>query len=100
VALADERRRSDDAWREDIERRVTAGEALVSELTAKLEENTKITQRIDAGVGEILSIFAALKGFVTVGGWLGTAIKWVAGVLIAAGIIWLVLKTGDLPRKP
>jgi hypothetical protein len=106
VGVLEERQALDERWRRKIEdrldehfERLESGDGRMSSLEAGMAENTKLTGEVKKNTDEILAIFGALKGFVTVGGWVGTAVKWLAGVLIALGIIYIVWKTGDLPRK-
>lgn len=74
--------------------------ALRTDVQASREElavNTEIGQRTEKAVKEILGIFGAFQGFVKVGGWLGTLVKWIAGVAIAFGILVYIWKTGQPP---
>jgi hypothetical protein len=80
--------------------RFATGEKRMSEIETKLDANTVLTAKIAGDTGEILKIFKAFQGFVLVGGWLGNTIKWTVGVVIACGIAWYFLKTGELPKKP
>lgn len=109
-----------EAWKKDVTRRLdeyfeklgehedrfSAGnerfqrtDARMTEIAEKVDANTVITTRIEKNTAEILAIFAAFRGFVKVSGWVGTVVKWVGGILLAAGIIYWTWKTGQLPRK-
>jgi Flp pilus assembly protein TadB len=110
VAGQDERRRASDRadqeWRdgvserlEDHERRLNEGRVRMNDLAQELAANTAISERTERNTAELLAIFNALRGFVKVGGWFGTLLKWAAAILFSAGVIWWVWKTGELPRK-
>lgn len=97
---------SDANWRQSVNarldehmERLDAGDERMSKLEYAIGTNTEITKRIDEGVAEMLEIFAAVRGFAKVGGWIGSAIKWVAAVVIALGVLYWFWKTGDLPRN-
>lgn len=117
MAGSDERRRAtdkaDQEWRVGVHERLEEherklgehakaledGRARMNNLDQAIADNTAITKRIDSGVADLVEIFAAFKGFVKVGGWVGTLMKWAAGLLVAIGVIYLAAKTGELPRK-
>lgn len=99
-AAHEERLRDAERRLDEQQERLEAGDARMNDFAMALQKNNDASERIEKGVKEILSIFTALKGFVTVGGWLGTGIKWAAGLIVAAGVVWLVIKTGDLPTPP
>lgn len=114
MGILEDQTAAEDRWKKEVRDRLDqhfeqleahrveldAGKERMSSLESKVDANTVITERIEKGVTEILGIFDALKGFVTVGGWVTTGVKWLAGTLIACGIIFLVWKTGELPKKP
>lgn len=72
----------------------------VGKANEAISKNTEITERIEEKVDRFLTIFEALEGFITVGGWMGKLVLFVAAVVVALGILYWVWKTGDLPKKP
>lgn len=66
----------------------------------KVDLNNAMTARIETNTAEILAIFAAFQGFQKVSGWAGKLILWIAGILLAIGVIWWAFKTGEFPKKP
>lgn len=99
VADAEWRRRVDNTLDAHFER-LERGDTKFDELDRKIAENTKITTNTSNDVKELLAIFKPLTGFFTVTGWMGKGLVWVAAIVIAAGVIFWYVKTGDLPRKP
>jgi hypothetical protein len=81
----DERRRSMDVQKlAAIEARVKIIEEQMTanaELTAEIHASMELTREIHGWVGNA-------KGFFAVLGWVGTGIKWTAGVLVAIGVTW------------
>jgi len=53
----------------------------INRIEAKLDANTEMTKGL-------LDLFATLTGGFKVLGWLGSIAKWIAGVGIAAGVIY------------
>lgn len=66
--------------------------AQVGRLSVELEANSALTRSIEANTAELVKAIAALKGFVEVCGWVGTAITKlappVAVVAAAAAALW------------
>ena len=51
-------------------------------------------------MGEILELFVAMKGGITVIGWIGTFIKWFWPVAAFGIAVWIFVKTGRWELKP
>ena len=51
----------------------------------KLDTNTEITQKL-------LGYIESARGFFRVMGWIFEAAKWIAGVVVALGSVWLLFK--------
>lgn len=66
----------------------------VDNLTQRLDTLQDKIDRIGAGVDQLIGIWQASKGFVRVIGWLGVAVKWLAGISIATATVYAVLKHG------
>jgi hypothetical protein len=70
-----------------------------AKLAGQVEHNTKVTEEIKKNTDEIVGVFKAIQGWITVAGWLGKAAKWFTLCAIAVGIFIVALKTGELPKK-
>ena len=57
-----------------------------------MEVNTKITASIGADTAELLDMFRAAKGFFKFAGWVGNAIKWLAGIAAAFVALYAFVK--------
>jgi len=65
-------------------------QAVISERMGLLNES--IVSNTDR-MGEVLEVMQTLKGGVKFLGWIGTALKWFAGIGAAAVAIWQVFET-------
>lgn len=92
-------RRAPDPWRENISERMGALEAGHQSLANQIKANTELTEGIKKNTDELMSVFKAIKGAITVAGWGGTLAKWVTVVAIGVGVVVYFFKTGDLPKK-
>lgn len=70
--------------------RLDSIESRMDALDAALKGNTAATLEGNRDVRELLEIFQAVRGGFKVLGWLGTAAKWIAAVVGAAGALWAV----------
>lgn len=68
-------------------------------LASQIAHNTKVTEDVKANTDEIVKVFKAIKGSLTVAGWLGKAAKWITVCAIGIGIVIYIFKTGELPKK-
>ena len=59
----------------------------------ELAENSKLTKSVDERTTEIVELFGKAKGAFAVLGWIGTAVKWVGGIAMAAGAIYALIYT-------
>jgi hypothetical protein len=72
-----------------ITERVVSLEDRMRELEKMLAENTAATKRVEGNTEELVEIAKAFKGAGKVLAWLGSAIKWVAGISAAAAAGWI-----------
>jgi hypothetical protein len=64
-------------------------------IEASVAENTRITQGIKADTAEFLEVFTAVRGGLKVLGWLGSVLKWGAGVGAALIGLYYAIKGGS-----
>ena len=76
-------RRADDQWRAEMQEKI-------ERMERELRENTRITR-------ELRDIMVTIKSGARMLGWVGAAIKWLAGVVAAAVALWAVF--GDHTPK-
>lgn len=69
------------------------------EFRADLKANTALTVKVNELTSELVDLFTAAKGAFKVLGWIGTGVKWVSGVAIAAGALWFVITHSGAPPK-
>ena len=69
-------RRADDQWRAEMQEKI-------ERMERELRENTRITR-------ELRDIMVTIKSGARMLGWLGAAIKWLAGVVAAGVALWAV----------
>lgn len=67
-------------WQTFVANELRKGAGRMAKIEANLKQNTELTS-------ELLSIFAACKGGFKVLGWIGTCVKWIAGLAAAVGVI-------------
>jgi len=65
-----------------------------TELLASIKENTTAVASLASKTETIMEVWAASQGAFKVMKWVGSAVKWVAGVLIAIGGVWYYFKNG------
>ena len=73
--------------------RLDAIESRMDALDLAMKGNTAATLEGNRDVRELLEIFQAVKGGFKVLGWLGTAAKWVAALVGAAGAVYAAWHT-------
>ena len=76
-------RRADDQWRAEMQEKI-------ERMERELRENTRITR-------ELRDIMVTIKSGARMLGWVGAAIKWLAGVVAAGVALWAVF--GDHTPK-
>ena len=76
-------RRAVDPWRAEMQEKI-------ERMERELRENTRITR-------ELRDIMVTIKSGARMLGWVGAAIKWLAGVVAAAVALWAVF--GDHTPK-
>lgn len=69
------------------------------EFRKDLKANTAMTAKINTMTEEMVDLFSAAKGAFKVLGWIGTMVKWVSGVAVAAGALWFVITHFGAPPK-
>lgn len=79
--------------------RLDSGDSRMNAIEEKVDLNNAMTERIDKNTTALLGIFNAFEGAAKVGGWVGALVKWVSMFVIAIGVLWWALKTGELPKK-
>lgn len=67
-------------------------------LRAELKKNTEATTEVRELTQEMVTLFDTAKGFFKMAGWIGNALKWVAGVAAALVGLWVIFKGGFPPR--
>ena len=65
----------------------------LAENSKELAENSKLTKSVDEKTTEIVELFGKAKGAFAVLGWIGTAVKWIGGIAMAAGAIYAFVYT-------
>lgn len=87
-----------------IDQRLDKGSGRMDDIERELRENTAATLEGNRDAREILEIFQAVKGGIRVLGWIGIAVRWVAGFGGAAmaiyGVWYAYTHNGQLPPKP
>lgn len=77
---------------DDGSQRMSSIEAELALLNEKLDKHMATSTETNATVTEVLSIIQAAKGFFRVAGWVFEAMKWTAGVVVALGSVWYMIK--------
>jgi hypothetical protein len=83
-------------FRAHVAAALAAGERRMDSLTEdikantdEVKANTRLTEEIRADTKEFLEVFKAVKGGLKVMGWVGTFLKWLSGVAVACGAIYM-----------
>lgn len=95
-----DRRQGYSEWRRAVHKRLEDGSKKMDLLRADLDANTAATNSIKADTGEMLEIFRALKGALSVLNWIGRLAKPIGAIAMAgAAVVGLVtaLKGGTPP---
>lgn len=71
------------------EKRMDSMEAGIRAHTDEVKANTRLTEEIRADTKEFLEVFKAVKGGFKVLGWIGAFLKWLSGLAIAIGAIYV-----------
>lgn len=74
-------RRTADPWRAEMQTRIEKQEQELAEIRKELAENTSITR-------ELRDILVTVKSGARMFGWIGSAIKWISGVVAAGVALW------------
>ena len=56
--------------------------------TASTTDTSRLLTQLTIRAEGVISAWEASQGALTILGWVGSAIKWVAGVLVSAGAVW------------
>jgi hypothetical protein len=114
MGVLEEQQVADANWRRDVDRRLDqhferleSGEERMNAMALQVEENTTITREgrdiakaVKDDTAELVKVANAFKGAATVMGWLQKSILFLAAMLVAGGILWWFVKTGEIPKKP
>lgn len=66
----------------------------VGNLERGLAENTAATKRIESDTSEMVEMFRLSKSGFKVLGYIGSAIKWTAGIAAAVATAWVAIRGG------
>jgi uncharacterized spore protein YtfJ len=88
-----DRRRDDGRWFE-LTTEINILKAQHGELKEAVAQNTAITNEIKDNTTEIVEFFKAGKGFFTMMGYFGKAVKWTGAVAGALAAIWAAREIG------
>jgi len=75
-----------------FEARLTEGDLRMGRIETLITKNSSEMLRNTSDTSEILQIMRDTKGAFTMIGHLGTAIKWISGIVFALGSVWLMFK--------
>ena len=97
--------RDEFAWRNYIAERLRANEQRVAELAeqhrvfqAEMTKNTAATEAVKKDTGEMLEVFNSWKGAMVALEFLAKVAKWFSAIAGAGVIVYVFLKTGNLPH--
>ncbi len=76
-------RRTTDPWRAEMQAKIEKQEQGLAEIRKDLAESTAL-------VREIRDILITVKSGARMFGWIGSAIKWISGVVAAGVALWAV----------
>ncbi len=98
----DHRRFADDKLNEFYEEfvdHIDKEREMQSNLTASVDQNTRMVREIHRDTKDLLEAWQAAQGALKVIATMGRAVKWVAGLLAAVGVIWYTVRHGGTPPK-
>lgn len=75
-----------------IMRRLDDGDNKFDELTRAMRENTRITQENSDTLRDVKEIVVMGRSLFKMAGWIGSGIKWTAGILLACTGGWAVIE--------
>lgn len=67
--------------------RLNYGDEKFDQLTGMIETNTKITKENAEALHDVREIVVMGRSLFKMAGWLGNAIKWIAGLIVAVGAV-------------
>lgn len=92
-------------WRDWVDGQLAEGAERFDEIAQQtksnanlIEANTVITAQIKSDTSEIVASWKAMSGFVKVMNAVGNIGKWFVGIAAFAGVIYALLKYGQLPK--
>lgn len=74
-------RRASDPWRAEMQAKIEKQEQELAEIRKELAESTAL-------VREMRDILVTVKSGARMFGWIGSAIKWISGVVAAGVALW------------
>jgi hypothetical protein len=74
-------RRASDPWRAEMQSKIEKQEQELAEIRKELAESTAI-------IREMRDILVTVKSGARMFGWIGSAIKWISGVVAAGVALW------------
>lgn len=74
-------RRASDPWRAEMQTKIEKQEQELAEIRKELAESTAI-------IREMRDILVTVKSGARMFGWIGSAIKWISGVVAAGVALW------------
>ena len=75
-----------------ILRRLNDGDNKFERLEAAVVENTRITQENSETLKDVREIVVMGRSLFRMAGWIGSAVKWTAGLVLAVGGAWAVVE--------
>lgn len=96
--------RDEISWRNYIAERLRANEERVADLArqhqlfqAEMVKNTEATEAVKKDTGAMLEVFNSWRGAMAALEFLAKVAKWVTAIGSAGVVIYVFLRTGDLP---
>ena len=83
-----------DDCKDEVTRELEQGAAKMNELSDQIKLLQEDVDELRKDVQQLIDIFRASRGFIKVMGWIGKAVKWLAGIGIAIGAIWAAFTHG------
>lgn len=106
MGVLEERRALDEEWRRRVDttldehmERLDAGDTRMTELAEKMDTNNNMTAEIKSNTATLVGWVNNIKGFNNVTNWAFAMLIKASVIIIAAGVVFWFVKTGDLPRK-